>query len=248
MVNWRKGLKTVGKGIAKATETVAKEAGKGLKTIHRKDVILNRMSNKQIYSMARHFGIRPQPNMLDDSKPTADDYESAIKWKLSLDEIIRYAKRNGIHVRDVETKIDDEQSIASIDDMRKRGLLKEGLMDEVISVIRTFKPFKRYNSEYPYQIELGQFLKQKFPMTEIEKQKGSSRPDIIVGDVAIEVKGPTYKEGLDSILSKCVRYPNHYKGGLIVVLFTPRVTYRYYDDWLAGMKRTFPEVVVIKKQ
>ncbi len=248
MVNWKGGLSKVGKGIAKATETVAKEAGKNLRTMHRKDVILGRMGNKQVYSMANHYGIRPQPDMFDGSRPTISDYESAIKWKLSLSEIIRYAKRNGIFVRDVEIKMDDEQSSESINEMRKKGLIKEGLMDEVINVIRAFKPFKRYNSEYPYQIELGQFLKQKFPMTDIEKQKGSSRPDIIVGDVAIEVKGPTYKEGLDSILSKCVRYPNHYKGGLIVVLFTPRVTYRYYNDWLAGMKRTFPEVVVIKKQ
>ena len=248
MVNWKGGLKSVGKGIVKATETVAKEAEKSLKTIHRKNVILERMSNRQIYAMARHYGIKPQPTMFEDRKLTVDDYESAIKMKLSLDEIIRYAKRKGIHVRDLESKMDDEKSAAGLDDMRKKGLLKDGLVDEIITEIRAFKPFKRYNSEYPYQIELGQFLKHKFPMTEIEKQKGSSRPDIIIGDVAIEVKGPTYKEGLDSILSKCVRYPNHFKKGLIVVLFTPRMTYRYYDDWVAGMKRTFPEVVVIKKQ
>lgn len=245
MVDWKGSIRSIGKGITKGSKIVAKGIEKGAKTIHRKGAILDRMSNKQIYAMARHYRIKP--TSFFDEKPDANDYQNAIASNLSLDEIIRYAKRHGTRVEDIESKVDDEKTKEELDKMEKNGLIKDSLFKEIINEIRAFKPFRIYNSEYPYQIELGQFLKHRFSMTQIEKQKGSSRPDIIIGDIAIEVKGPTYKEGLDNILSKCIRYPQHYKGGLIIVLFTPRITYKYYNDWLNGMKRTFPEVVVIKK-
>ncbi|MDG6219260.1 MAG: hypothetical protein QCI00_07450, partial [Candidatus Thermoplasmatota archaeon] len=80
-----------------------------------------------------------------------------------------------------------------------------------------------------------------------EKQIGSSRPDIIIDKIAIEIKGPTLRRDLDSIANKCLRYNQHFEGPLIVVLFDIIVSDSYYQEWETGIKKTFPNVIIIKK-
>ena len=49
------------------------------------------------------------------------------------------------------------------------------------------------------------------------------------------------------IADKCLRYHHHFKK-MIVVLFNIRTkTQRFYDEWEDGLKKYFPDVVVIKK-
>jgi len=55
-------------------------------------------------------------------------------------------------------------------------------------------------------------------MLEVELQCGSSRSDIVMEDIIIEIKGPTYGDGLQSINDKCLRYHHHVKK-MFVVLF-----------------------------
>lgn len=81
----------------------------------------------------------------------------------------------------------------------------------------------------------------------MEKQRGSSRPDIVIGGIAIEVKGPTRDKDLKTIADKCMRYSQYYKQGLIVVLFDTDVNPYMYKEWFEGLKKTHPQVVVIKK-
>jgi hypothetical protein len=81
-------------------------------------------------------------------------------------------------------------------------------------------------------------------MIRVEHQKDSSRPDIVIGDVAIEIKGPNNENGLRSIADKCLRYPLYFEKGLIIVLFDVKVTSRYIDDWRLGLQNKFPHVII----
>ncbi|MEM5766373.1 MAG: hypothetical protein QW423_01925 [Candidatus Aenigmatarchaeota archaeon] len=124
---------------------------------------------------------------------------------------------------------------------------KESLFYRVVKEIEEFTPAKEeLRHEYNYQLNLHGWLKRTFPSAVIEKQKGSSRPDIVVDKIAIEIKGPTGRAELETIASKAMRYLHYYEG-LIVVLFELKVSPQYYQEWLEGLKRYFPNVRVIVK-
>lgn len=114
---------------------------------------------------------------------------------------------------------------------------KKAKINEVKDMIESFKPFKSYRFESDYHIGLAHHLKTKYPETRIEVQKSSSRPDITIGKIAIEVKGPTTSQGLDSIASKIMRYRNNFEDGLIIVLFNIQVSEGYYVEWETGIKK-----------
>ena len=120
------------------------------------------------------------------------------------------------------------------------------MINQVVEAIEEFKPARRYKNEFPYQVELVGYLKSKFPHADIEQQKGSSRPDIVVGDIAIEVKGSTRTQDLKTIADKCMRYYQHF-GELVIVLFEVDVYEPRYEEWKKGIKNTFPNVRIIKK-
>jgi len=128
----------------------------------------------------------------------------------------------------------------------KEAKEKEKLINQVINEIDSYIPSRKHKFELPYQSELYGFLKAKFSNIDIEKQKGSSRPDIVVEDVAIEIKGPTRHKDLDTIASKCMRYYKHFSE-LVIVLFDVQVNERYYNEWYERLIDTFPKVRVIKK-
>ena len=123
---------------------------------------------------------------------------------------------------------------------------KEKMINQIVSEINNFNPSRKYKNEFPYQIELIGYLKHKFPNADIEKRKGSSRPDIIVGDVAIEIKGPTRTRDLQTIADKCMRYYQHF-GELIIVLFDVNVYEPRYNEWKKGINNTFSKVKIIRK-
>ncbi|ABN57942.1 hypothetical protein Memar_2016 [Methanoculleus marisnigri JR1] len=118
------------------------------------------------------------------------------------------------------------------------------LVNRLVTRIKAFRPSRDYASEWEYHIELQGYLKGMFPDARIEVQTGSSRPDIVVQDIAIEVKGPTYSKDLQTIADKLVRYSQHYNS-IIVVLFKVQVNERRYLEWERGIKKTFGDVRVI---
>jgi hypothetical protein len=77
-------------------------------------------------------------------------------------------------------------------------------------------------------------LKHRFSSARFEEQRGSSRPDIVINDVAIEVKGPTNQRELETIAGKIVRYSRHYSA-FIGVLFEIRTPEAHYRDWKQGI-------------
>lgn len=123
---------------------------------------------------------------------------------------------------------------------------KEKLINKIIAEIEEFKPIRKYHYEFPYQIDLARHIKTKFPDADIEEKRGHSRPDIVVGDVAIEVKGPTGHRELDSIATKCMKYKEHF-GEVIIVLFDVIVNEGYYLEWITALNKNFPNIKVIRK-
>lgn len=84
--------------------------------------------------------------------------------------------------------------------------------------IKEFKPIRQYKEEKSYQLELVWFLKNNYPSLKIEEQKDYSRPDIIIDDIAIEIKWPTNMWGLKTLPDKINSYLPKWKY-LFIVLF-----------------------------
>jgi len=151
-------------------------------------------------------------------------------------------------------KKEDERRLEQmrINEMMERKRLEQlkkeekELINRVLRAIYSFKPFKKYGIEILYQTELGGYLKHQFPSTKIETQSGSSRPDIIIDNIAIEVKAPTTSDSLKTIPDKCVRYHQHFSK-IIVIMFEIQVGDRLYNELREGLKVKFPEVTLIKK-
>ncbi|MBR9680222.1 MAG: hypothetical protein GOU98_00155 [Candidatus Altiarchaeota archaeon] len=154
--------------------------------------------------------------------------------------LVQYVDRNGVEIWEkpekLKTIIDADQK--AVDD----GLL----FTRVVNRIKRFEPFKKYDQEEKYQAGLAQWMKSEFSQTKIEYQRGSSRPDVIVDSIAIEIKGPTTSEGLRTIADKLLRYPQHFDH-VVVVLFDLQTTPRYYDEWKFGISKKHPEVEIISK-
>lgn len=171
-----------------------------------------------------------------------------LKKRTPLHDIISFATRKHIAVRDILVDID--RTIASWEVKELAGRIKENgsnMLLELEKAIREFVPMRQYDKELYYQDTLATFLQARFPDAKIEVPRGSTRTDIAVNGIAIEVKGPTNDRDLKSIADKCLRYEQYFPNGLICVLFSVNVTRHRYEDWLKGMKKHYPEVVVIRK-
>jgi len=118
------------------------------------------------------------------------------------------------------------------------------LVNRLTSHIEAFTPLRDYANEWDYHRELQIHIKAVFPDARIEVQTGASRPDIVVQNIAIEVKGPTYSKDLQTIADKLVRYSLHYNT-VVVVLFNVQVSDRRYDEWVEGIMRQFGDVRII---
>ncbi|MEM0230628.1 MAG: hypothetical protein QXW07_01275 [Candidatus Woesearchaeota archaeon] len=128
----------------------------------------------------------------------------------------------------------------------KEAKIKESRFNQVVEAIKKFQPSRRYENEFGYHIELQGWLKSYFQNAKVELQTGASRPDIVIGDIAIEVKGPTDNQALDTLTTKCLKYSNYYNH-LIIVLFQPIFSESNYVEIVSGIRKYFPHVEVIRK-
>lgn len=124
--------------------------------------------------------------------------------------------------------------------------IKESLFHRIIESVKKFEPSKKYGHEFGYHTELQGWLKSNFPSAKVELQTGASRPDIVIDNIAIEVKGPTDNRALDTLATKCLKY-SHYYPHLVIVLFEPIFSESNYSEIVKGIKKYFPSVEVIKK-
>lgn len=255
----KKIIKKVGRGILRGTKKVIRFSKKVVQTRRWKGKILRRMTKNQLKKISFENKISTTKEVTKDGEEfgefyieeedlTKSELVSVLKNNLKLDTTISFAERNKISIKDVLQDIERkrvERELKEIEDKLKiEGndfLLK--LKKEIIK----FKPPREYNKEIYYQDTLASVLKTKFPNTAIEISRGSTRPDIVVNGVAIEIKGPTYHRDLKSIADKCLRYTQNFPKGLICVLFNVHITNQLYKEWYKGMKQNFPDVLILRK-
>ena len=236
---------TTGKVIKKSATTITDTTQNAIQRRRWKDKILIRLEPKQIKQLARENRIRPE--LVD--RPTNDDYIDAIKNEVSLDDIITFAKRNHANIRDILNEIENSKIKEDNKEMLNDGSAVKDFFEQVVEAIKLFKPFQQYDKELQYQIELAAYLRNKFQnsLVDTEKYRKSSRPDITIDGIAIEVKGPTGDGELQTISEKCLRYCDSHPKGVVIVLFKISVSPYRYDDWKRGMNNRFPEVKIIPK-
>lgn len=177
---------------------------------------------------------------------TYEELVATLMKYVSLQKILDFAKKKGVPVHDVELEIDQYYSKKNhIEKPTAIPQINDGVFNQILEKIDQFKPLLPfYPNELSYQLDLGRYLLQYFPSTKLEQQRSSARPDIVINDIAIEIKGPTYEDGLRSIADKCLRYPLYFEKGLIIVLFDVKITSRYIDDFKKGLQNKFPHVVI----
>lgn len=110
--------------------------------------------------------------------------------------------------------------------------------------IESFKPLRNYSKEEPYQIELSWYLKNFFPSLDIEISKNYTRPDILIENIAIEIKWPTNFSDLKTIPDKIIRYTKEWDY-LIIVLFNLKLhddikkSDEIYENWKKDIEESF---------
>lgn len=149
-----------------------------------------------------------------------------------------------------ETKWGSKENIKKWRDIDDKYIEENSFTKRLIQDIKDFQPTRKYKDEFPYQIELQGWLKKDYPQSKIETQTGSSRPDIIIDQVAIEIKGPTTTKDLKTIADKLLRYRIYYNH-IIVVLFDVQMKDRYYNEWINGINNTYNKendnIIIIRK-
>lgn len=150
-----------------------------------------------------------------------------------------------------ETRWGSQENISKWKRNDDECLKENSFINGLIREIEGFQPTRKYPDEYSYQIELQGWLKRNYSQSKIEVQSGSSRPDIIIDHVAIEIKGPTRTKDLQTLADKLLRYRNYYKY-IIIVLFDVQIKDRYYNEWMNGVNDRYnkdkDEVKIIRKK
>ena len=145
------------------------------------------------------------------------------------------------------TETEFNSQIKSLTDKKvKEEQYKKLLISRVIDSIINFKPAKQWHNEDSYHKELLGWLKQPFPEILYELQTGGSRPDLVIGKIAIEIKGPTDDNALNTLATKILKYSQYYDH-VIIVLFEPSFSERNYHEITRGIEKTYSHVHVIRK-
>lgn len=258
------------KNIENDAHYLAREA------VNNAKILLRRFTYAQLRALARENEFSDDfeyntENGVVYRKPEFQEYVDVLVGRVNFDKILSFAERNNIlehyqfkdsHKRIEQKIIKLQAKITKIKNLKTEEEIKnylnnsevssneeppDPLFQKLVKRIKEFRTSQQWPTEEGYHAELQGWLKTDFPEAKVEIQSGSSRPDILVNNVAIEVKGPTMYQQLDTVASKCMRYPTRFNGGLIVVLFDLQVNPWYYNEWYSSLKTTFPNVEVIKK-
>jgi len=125
--------------------------------------------------------------------------------------------------------------------LRKR----DELFERVCKAIEKYEPPPRHSTiEIAYHWALFEYLRNKFPSNKVgleTRTEDGARPDITIDHIAIEVKGPTGANDLDTLIAKCWKFSQHYKN-IIFVLFAPKYRPQKLDQVKAEIRKRYPEI------
>lgn len=211
------------------------------------------MTRRKYYSKRKYYR---RSNQIDDAQPLAFLitlwifwiyfwYQKYIKpnlelinfyWKIFL--VILWIILIGTFIYFVYKKI-EYKKIKKIEQESIPEKLKE-LNDKIYN----FKPLRKYSKEEPYQIELAWYLKNNYTNLNIEVSKNYTRPDIVIDDIAIEIKWPTGMNELKTIPDKIIRYLKEWEV-LYIVLFNVQIVpdinknKELFEEWKKDIFETF---------
>jgi len=121
---------------------------------------------------------------------------------------------------------------------------RDELFERVCKAIKEYVPPPRHSPiEIAYHWALFEYLRSKFGnKVELEtRMEDGARPDITIDHVAIEVKGPTGAGDLDTLITKCWKFSQHYKN-IIFVLFAPKYRPQKLEQVKAEIRKRYPEI------
>ncbi len=121
---------------------------------------------------------------------------------------------------------------------------RDAKLSKIEAELRSFRPF-RSSKELGYHKALAGFLQKEFPHVQVEVRFVHGRPDIVIDDVAIEVKGPTKNSTLTNLPGKAALYLGAYRH-LFMVLFEPEYDPATFQQISKDLNRN-PNVTVIVK-
>ena len=121
------------------------------------------------------------------------------------------------------------------------------LVNDIVEEIKSYKPSRKTSTELPYETGLHGFLSKSFPQLETQITRGRTRPDIVIGNIAIEIKGPTTMTHINSLGDKLLRYPEFW-GKLIIVLFDIQVSDGQLNDIKKATAKHHPDfgIIIVK--
>jgi tetratricopeptide (TPR) repeat protein len=233
---------------------------------HIKRLIVKEFDLNGLKQICEYFDIRgPNPTRMTERgdivsiKPTREHWEEYVVESFKLSTLKDYARKKcklSHEIIELEEKYREERlhkypeyanKETTINSQGPTGYYDNELLQELIQVIKDYQPVKPFKNEFLYQTNLCTYLQGKIPGgIGFEVQKGSSRPDLVVGEIAIEIKGPTDHPGLKTIADKINRYSLHWEY-LIVVLFDVQVRDRLYNEWYESIMRKNEGVTIIRK-
>jgi ribosomal protein S13 len=155
---------------------------------------------------------------------------------------------------EIKTDIQNESS-SKINSSRNMNDISSGfsltvdpeLVNDIVEEIKSYKPSRKTSTELPYETGLHGFLSKSFPQLETQITRGRTRPDIVIGNIAIEIKGPTTMTHITSLGDKLLRYPEFW-GKLIIVLFDIQVSDGQLNDIKKATAKHHPDfgILIVK--
>jgi len=229
--------------------------------IHVKNLIISEMKLHDLRKICVYYNIGAPSDIRTNSRGyryrvrlTYDDWARHVFKNLELTKLREYARANyklPSKIIEIEKEYKRERIQKYPEYEQDNGTLsyrtdgENVLLHELTNKINEYQPIKPFRNEELYHTNLYTYLCEKIPgEIGFEVQRGSSRPDIVVGDIAIEIKGPTDNQGLITIADKINRYSQHFEH-IIVVLFEVQSLERFYNEWFEGIMRQYGDLVTI---
>jgi len=141
--------------------------------------------------------------------------------------------------------INDFEKLIKLNNQRKSCC--DITCEEIVNEIHRFNSISKIDlkNEKHFHTQLTQWLRYPFGNNvKYEWQIESSRPDIVIGNTAIEIKGPTKIKDMRSLFDKIIRYQEYWEN-IIVVLFEVEMSDKRFDDYKGAIERE--GAIVIRK-
>jgi len=184
-----------------------------------KRLILNRFTTRQLDEIAAREGILwKYVDPITGEKitiRTKRDKVRKLASELSLDTVVKYARRYKVKHRDL---IDEFERFKARIEAEKKKLELEPKYNELISALYDFEP-EPVRDEYDLEKQLYQFLKAKgFSLKRQVRIGGGLTVDLLFGGLGIELKIPTQRTHLQRLLGQVDDYLKRLDHLAVVIL------------------------------